>query len=399
MALLFGDDDEALLVAHGVLTSLQAMVLHCVERGPERPRPRRRDHRRLRRRRVRRRRRDRLPPPPHLARPLLRPGRAGTVGRRGAAGRIARPAAHARTAAERPARSDHPRQPPGGLAGHPHAGRSRDPAPVVGGGQPCATRPGAPAPTGWSQRIPRLVGAGDPPFDLPVPDEVVRRALAAAPGLRIGRCDTLLHVLVPTILAQRVTAGEALTSWVAALPAPLPRRPGACRAPPASRPRRSGRPALLVVPSARRGAQAGRDDHPVRTAGPRPGAPDQLWSRATPPIDWPPSLASGRGRSARSWVRCSAIPTPSPVGDFHIPHSICWALAGEPRGSDERMLELLAPYTGPAGSGHPRPAPGGMAGPQARAPPAHPCPSPAGERVSHRRRRPRGGVPSPEHSP
>ena len=64
------------------------------------------------------------------------------------------------------------------------------------------------------ERIPRLVGAGDPPFDLPVPDEVVRRALAAAPGLRIGRCDTLLHALVPTILAQRVTAGEALTSWV-----------------------------------------------------------------------------------------------------------------------------------------------------------------------------------------
>jgi AcrR family transcriptional regulator len=33
MARLFGEGEEARLVAHGVLTSLQAMVLHCVERG------------------------------------------------------------------------------------------------------------------------------------------------------------------------------------------------------------------------------------------------------------------------------------------------------------------------------------------------------------------------------
>jgi 3-methyladenine DNA glycosylase/8-oxoguanine DNA glycosylase len=32
------------------------------------------------------------------------------------------------------------------------------------------------------------------------------------------------------------------------------------------------------------------------------------------------------------------------VGDFHLAHAVCWALAGEPRGTDERMLELLAPY-------------------------------------------------------
>jgi 3-methyladenine DNA glycosylase/8-oxoguanine DNA glycosylase len=34
------------------------------------------------------------------------------------------------------------------------------------------------------------------------------------------------------------------------------------------------------------------------------------------------------------------------VGDFHLPHLVSWALAGEPRGSDERMLELLEPYRG-----------------------------------------------------
>jgi 3-methyladenine DNA glycosylase/8-oxoguanine DNA glycosylase len=34
------------------------------------------------------------------------------------------------------------------------------------------------------------------------------------------------------------------------------------------------------------------------------------------------------------------------IGDFHIPNMVCWALAREPRGTDDRMLELLEPYRG-----------------------------------------------------
>jgi 3-methyladenine DNA glycosylase/8-oxoguanine DNA glycosylase len=37
------------------------------------------------------------------------------------------------------------------------------------------------------------------------------------------------------------------------------------------------------------------------------------------------------------------------VGDFHIPNTVAWALAGEPRGGDARMLELLAPFAGHRG--------------------------------------------------
>ncbi|MFI5491294.1 DNA-3-methyladenine glycosylase 2 family protein [Actinoplanes sp. NPDC051859] len=37
------------------------------------------------------------------------------------------------------------------------------------------------------------------------------------------------------------------------------------------------------------------------------------------------------------------------VGDFHIPNTVAWALAGETRGTDARMLELLAPYAGQRG--------------------------------------------------
>ena len=37
------------------------------------------------------------------------------------------------------------------------------------------------------------------------------------------------------------------------------------------------------------------------------------------------------------------------VGDYHVPNMVAWALAGEPRGTDARMLELLEPYRGQRG--------------------------------------------------
>jgi len=34
------------------------------------------------------------------------------------------------------------------------------------------------------------------------------------------------------------------------------------------------------------------------------------------------------------------------LGDYHLPHQVAFALAGETRANDERMLELLEPYRG-----------------------------------------------------
>jgi hypothetical protein len=34
------------------------------------------------------------------------------------------------------------------------------------------------------------------------------------------------------------------------------------------------------------------------------------------------------------------------VGDFHLPNVVAFALAGEVRGDDRRMLELLEPWRG-----------------------------------------------------
>ena len=38
-----------------------------------------------------------------------------------------------------------------------------------------------------------------------------------------------------------------------------------------------------------------------------------------------------------------------PVGDYHLPNTVAWALAGEARADDDRMLELLAPFAGQRG--------------------------------------------------
>ncbi len=38
-----------------------------------------------------------------------------------------------------------------------------------------------------------------------------------------------------------------------------------------------------------------------------------------------------------------------PVGDYHLPNTVAWALAREPRADDRRMLELLEPYRGHRG--------------------------------------------------
>jgi 3-methyladenine DNA glycosylase/8-oxoguanine DNA glycosylase len=39
-------------------------------------------------------------------------------------------------------------------------------------------------------------------------------------------------------------------------------------------------------------------------------------------------------------------PDAVPIGDLHLPHEVGWALAGEPRADDRRMLELLEPFRG-----------------------------------------------------
>jgi len=56
----------------------------------------------------------------------------------------------------------------------------------------------------------------------------------------------------------------------------------------------------------------------------------------------------GIGPWSAAMVTATTLGDPDavPVGDYHMPHTVAWLMAGEPRASDERMLELLEPYAG-----------------------------------------------------
>jgi 3-methyladenine DNA glycosylase/8-oxoguanine DNA glycosylase len=85
-------------------------------------------------------------------------------------------------------------------------------------------------------------------------------------------------------------------------------------------------------------------------AGPRaagPGAAAELRADAYAALRAYPGI--GPWTAAEVGMRAFGDPDAVSVGDFHIPSMVTWALAGEPRGTDERMLELLEPYRGQRG--------------------------------------------------
>ena len=57
----------------------------------------------------------------------------------------------------------------------------------------------------------------------------------------------------------------------------------------------------------------------------------------------------GPWTAAEVGARALGDPDAVSVGDFHLPNLVAWALAGEPRANDARMLELLEPWRGQRG--------------------------------------------------
>ena len=54
----------------------------------------------------------------------------------------------------------------------------------------------------------------------------------------------------------------------------------------------------------------------------------------------------GPWTAAEVGIRALGDPDAVSVGDFHLPNLVSFALAGEPRADDARMLELLEPFRG-----------------------------------------------------
>lgn len=213
-----------------------------------------------------------------------------------------------------------------------------------------ATGPGR----GWAlEHAPDLLGALD---DLDGFDasrhRMVARAHHARRDLRLVRSGRIEDVLVPTILAQRVTSQEAARSWtrlVSAWGEPAP-GPIPLRLPP--RPDElAGRPywafhRLGVERSrAERISAACRNLDVLQAAIDRSHAPDGL--AVVEQLTRVPGI--GPWTAALLARTAAGDPDTVEVGDYNTKNHIVHALTGRPRGSDEEMLELLEAFAGHRG--------------------------------------------------
>ena len=213
----------------------------------------------------------------------------------------------------------------------------------------------------WAiEQAPELVGADEDPA---TPAELAARVVAAGhpllatllaryQGIRIGRTRRVLEALVPAIIEQKVTGDEARAAFVAVVRRHGEPAPGPWEA--------EGRPALLRVPPAPEvlAGLPGYAYHPLGLERRRADAIRAAAARADRVeecADLPLADAYARLRAlplvgpwtaAEVGLRAFGDPDAVSVVDFHLAHAVCWALAREERGSDERMLELLAPYAG-----------------------------------------------------
>ena len=194
-----------------------------------------------------------------------------------------------------------------------------------------------------------MTGIDRLPAPLPDHHRIVTDAARRYQGVRTGASGDLYHALLPTILAQRITAREAVRQWARlchelgeAPPGPtlgllLPPRPE----------RLAGRPAWWFHPLGIEAKRARALAEVGRIAG-------RLWNWARLPLD---DLAARLAlvRGIGPWTVGSVLgpvcgdDDAVAVGDYHLPSLVAWNLAGEPRGDDARMLALLEPFRGQRG--------------------------------------------------
>jgi 3-methyladenine DNA glycosylase/8-oxoguanine DNA glycosylase len=210
----------------------------------------------------------------------------------------------------------------------------------------------------WAlEHAPGLLGATDEPAALVPRHPAVARAAHRLPGARIGRSGLVWDALLPAILEQKVTGAEARFAFRSIVRRFGERAPG----PVPSGPLEPGRPLLVPPPPETLAALPYHLLHPfgverrradtLRRAALEAGRFERLaagpFTAAEPRLRAVPGI--GPWTAAEVGIRAWGDPDAVSVGDFHLPNLVAWALAGEPRGDDARMLELLEPYRGQRG--------------------------------------------------
>lgn len=192
--------------------------------------------------------------------------------------------------------------------------------------------------------VPRWLGLTEPPWRLPA-HPVVDRLAQAHPGLRLTDTRDVFEALTVIVLQQLVTWEEATATWRRVC-VDLGERapgPGALRLSPTAKTMRAVGPQRLQDAGVRRQqaftlVELARSARILQRAAHLPTEEAGSLLRRMPGIGpWTSAMVLGL-RLGR--------PDPVPLGDLHLPHQVAYALAGEERGSDARLQELLAQFPG-----------------------------------------------------
>jgi 3-methyladenine DNA glycosylase/8-oxoguanine DNA glycosylase len=186
-------------------------------------------------------------------------------------------------------------------------------------------------------------GAEDDDAEFDPPAGLVRDLWRRHPGLRITRTGLVTERLIPVILEQKVTGSEARRAYcrlVTSLAEPAPGPLGLTLPPDPERVAALPYYAFHPFGVERRRAEV------VRAVCARTAWIDETAALAVDVAEDRLSSVRGIGPWTVAEVARIALGDADAVsvGDYHVPNIVAWALAHEPRGSDERMLELLEPY-------------------------------------------------------
>jgi 3-methyladenine DNA glycosylase/8-oxoguanine DNA glycosylase len=193
------------------------------------------------------------------------------------------------------------------------------------------------------EHAPDWCGAADDDTDFDPAPGLVRDLWRQNRGLRIPRTGLIAERLIPVILEQKVTGNEARRAYrrlSVALAEPAPGPLGLTLPPDPVRVAELPYYAFHPFGVERRRAEV------LRAVCARSAWIDDAFDLTLDAAEERLSTLHGIGVWTVAEVARIALGDADAVsvGDYHVPNIVAWALAREPRGSDERMLELLEPY-------------------------------------------------------
>ena len=200
---------------------------------------------------------------------------------------------------------------------------------------------------GWLlDRLPDQLGGHDDLSGFTARHAIVSELVLRHPGLRVGRTGRVFEALVPAVLEQKVVGQEAHRAWRFLLrkygePAPGPAPAGMAVCPPAR--------VWARIPSWdwHRAGVEGVRARTIITAAEVAARLEQILDLDAAEADRRLRSLPGIGvwTSAEIRQRAAGDPDAVSVGDYHLPSTVGWTLAGRIT-DDAGMLELLAPYAG-----------------------------------------------------